>query len=589
MQGVLDDLYSRSLKGEYFRNIYELIIDDDNIRLAYRNLKSNSGSKTPGTDGKTIRDISEKKFDEYITYIKRKFENYTPKSVRRVMIPKPNGGERPLGIPCIDDRIIQQCIKQILEPIVEAKFYEQSYGFRPNRSTEHAIAKAMAYMNKYNLHYVVDIDIKGFFDNVNHGKLLKQMWNMKIVDKKVLKLISKILKSPIHGEGIPNKGTPQGGIISPLLSNVVLNELDWWIDSQWNGFETRHQYVVNKQSKGTNGSKFRALRSASKLKEMQIVRYADDFKIFCRDSKTAFKVYNAVRQWLQDRLGLEINTEKSKVTNLRKNYTEFLGFKLKLIPKGKRLVCYSRMSDGAITRVKRTLRNSIYDLQHKNNKGSVCKLNSRILGVHNYYKIATGVNKDFHKIDFIIEHLIDKRLGKHLTNKLKPDKTYETYYSEYNFKPRTIHGITIYPIKGIKTRNALHFKKGTCDYTVEGRRNIHKTIHINDLLNTIEYNRNDSTELCDNKISLMIAQNGNCAITKTQLETGNMACHHKIPKCLGGKDVYQNLIWINTKIHRLIHAKNDNVITNLLEELKLKKTEIKKVNELRKLVGNALI
>lgn len=141
MQGVLDDLYSRSLKGEYFRNIYELIIDDDNIRLAYRNLKSNSGSKTPGTDGKTIRDISEKKFDEYITYIKRKFENYTPKSVRRVMIPKPNGGERPLGIPCIDDRIIQQCIKQILEPIVEAKFYEQSYGFRPNRSTEHAIAK----------------------------------------------------------------------------------------------------------------------------------------------------------------------------------------------------------------------------------------------------------------------------------------------------------------------------------------------------------------------------------------------------------------------------------------------------------------
>ena len=107
-------------------------------------------------------------------------------------------------------------------------------------------------MNKYNLHYVVDIDIKGFFDNVNHGKLLKQLWNMKIVDKKVLKLISKILKSPIHGEGIPNKGTPQGGIISPLLSNVVLNELDWWIDSQWNGFETRHQYAVNKQSKGTN-------------------------------------------------------------------------------------------------------------------------------------------------------------------------------------------------------------------------------------------------------------------------------------------------------------------------------------------------
>ena len=589
MQDKFDELYEKSGRGYIFKDLYSKIVDEDNIKLAYRNLKTNTGSTTPGVDGKTIKDISEKKLGEYVAYILRKFKNYTPKEVRRVLIPKADGKLRPLGIPCIDDRIIQQAIKQILEPILENKFYEQSYGFRPNRSTEHAIAKAMTYMNKYKLHYVVDIDIKGFFDNVNHGKLLKQLWNLGIRDKKVISIISKILKSPIHGEGVPTKGTPQGGIISPLLSNVVLNELDWWIDSQWNGFKTRHKYAVNSVSKGENGTKFRALRSASNLKEMQIVRYADDFKIFCRDSKTAFKIYNAVVKWLRDRLGLEVSPEKSKVTNLRKNYTEFLGFKLKLIEKSKKYVCYSRMSDKSVEKVKRTLRNSVKELQRKNNKGSVCKLNSRILGIHNYYMIATGVNIDFHDIGYSIERLIDKRLGKHLSNKLKPDKTYMQYYGKYKYKPRTLHGITIYPIKGIKTRNAMQHKKKVNEYTVEGRALIHNNLCFNDLLNRVRYDRKDSTELCDNKISLLIAQNGKCGITKRELEPYDMECHHKKPRYLGGNDKYQNLIWLCKDVHTLIHSTVEGTITRLLENLRLDKVEIKKVNILRELVGNSLI
>ena len=589
MQECFDDLYEKSGRGYIFTELYDLIIQENNLRLAYRNLKTNSGSTTPGSDGMTIKNISEKKLEEYIAYIQNKFENYTPRAVRRVYIPKPNGGQRPLGIPCIDDRIIQQAIKQVIEPILEHKFYEQSYGFRPNRSTEHAIGKAMTYMNKYKLHYVVDIDIKGFFDNVNHGKLLKQLWHLGIRDKKVISIISKILKSPIIGEGIPTKGTPQGGIISPLLSNVVLNELDWWIDSQWNGFQTRHKYAVNKQHKGENSTKFRALRSSSNLKEMQIVRYADDFKIFCRDSKTAFKIYNSVVQWLNDRLGLEVSPDKSKVTNLRKNYTEFLGFKLKVIPKGDKWVCYSRMSDKAVKNVQHTLSNSVKELQRANNKGNVCKLNSRILGAHNYYMIATGVNKDFHKIGYIIEHLIDKRLKHHLSNKLKPDRTYTEYYSRYKFKARTLHGITIYPIKGIKTRNAMQFKKAINDYTPEGRALIHNDLSFNNLLNTVRYNRNDSVELCDNKISLLIAQNGKCGVTKRELEPFNMACHHKQPRSLGGNDKYQNLIWLNSDVHKLIHSTVAETIRQLLNSLGLSNSELKKVNDLRELVGNSLI
>jgi group II intron reverse transcriptase/maturase len=173
----------------------DYITDVRNILLAYRNIKNNKGSKTAGTDNKNIEHLKCLKKDEFIALIQNKFSNYTPKSVRREEIPKPDGSLRPLGIPCIDDRIIQQCIKQVLEPICEAKFHKHSYGFRPNRSTSHAIARCMFLMNITKLHYVVDIDIKGFFDNVNHSNLKKQLWEIGITDKNLLSILSKILNS----------------------------------------------------------------------------------------------------------------------------------------------------------------------------------------------------------------------------------------------------------------------------------------------------------------------------------------------------------------------------------------------------------
>ena len=291
IQDTFDSLYNQSCKNYKFTNLMQFITSKQNILLAYRNIKKNKGSTTVGTDNLDIDFFEKMEQEEYIGYIQNKLANYHPKSVRRVKIPKANGKTRPLGIPCIDDRIIQQCIKQVLEPICEAKFHKHSYGFRPNRSTEHAIARCMSLMNINKLHYVVDIDIKGFFDNVNHSKLKKQLWSLGIQDKNLISVIGKILKSEIDGEGIPVKGTPQGGIISPLLSNVVLNELDWWISSQWESFETRYKYKYS-------NDRYRRLKE-SKLKEVYLVRYADDFKIFCRDYKTAQKIYNATRLWLK--------------------------------------------------------------------------------------------------------------------------------------------------------------------------------------------------------------------------------------------------------------------------------------------------
>ena len=164
-QEIFDNLYSKAMQNHRFTNLLDIITSDGNILLAYRNIKKNKGSKTSGTNKTQITDVGEKEVDKLITYVRNRLANFKPHPVKRVEIEKEwnSGKKRPLGIPTIEDRLIQQCIKQVLEPICEAKFHKHSYGFRPNRSTHHAIARAMHLSNNSDLQYVVDIDIKGFF------------------------------------------------------------------------------------------------------------------------------------------------------------------------------------------------------------------------------------------------------------------------------------------------------------------------------------------------------------------------------------------------------------------------------------------
>ena len=169
MQLVLDELYAASVKGQRFCNLVELIKRPENIKLAYRNIRKNSGSRTAGVDNKTISDLNKWNENALVAHVQRKLDWYIPNAVRRVEIPKDNGKTRPLGIPTIMDRLIQQCILQVLEPICEAKFFKRSNGFRPNHSAENAIAQAERMIQNVGCHYVIDIDIKSFFDNVLHA------------------------------------------------------------------------------------------------------------------------------------------------------------------------------------------------------------------------------------------------------------------------------------------------------------------------------------------------------------------------------------------------------------------------------------
>ena len=325
MQSVFDELYENSLAKCEFKNLISIITAEENIRLAYRNLKKNAGSRTPGTDGKTIADLAKMSEPELIGFVQQKFNWYQPQSVRRKEIPKGNGKTRPLGIPTIMDRLIQQCVLQVMEPICEAKFCETSNGFRPNRGVENALAQAEKHMQKSNLHIVIDIDIKGFFDNVNHGKLLRQIWAMGIHDKKLLSIISAMLKAEVAGIGFPEKGTPQGGILSPLLSNIVLNELDWWITSQWVGMPTRHEYSGKIHENGTKdqSKKYRELRKTN-LKECYIVRAIPHKE---RTAKRSGKRYN---KEVKKQLTMSLISDELGQASTKKK--EFLGIMEKLIP-----------------------------------------------------------------------------------------------------------------------------------------------------------------------------------------------------------------------------------------------------------------
>ena len=303
-------------------------------------------------------------------------------------------------------------------------------------------------------------------------------------------------------------------------------------------------------------------------------------------------MYVAIKNWLKERLDLEISPEKSKITNLRKNYTDFLGFKLMVKPKKKKYICQSRMCDKAVLSTINKLKTQIKKIQKTRTVKEISRLNSMILDSHNYYNSATNVNIDFGYINFLATKSLDIRLRNSITKKPKYSETYKRLYRNYNGITRTIQGITLFPIYGCKTKPPMCFTQEICNYTKQGREMIHNNLR-NGALIIMRYlakgNEYMSAELFDNSISLIAGQQGACYITQSQLEIGNMECHHRKPKHLGGTDEYKNLVWLCYEAHKLVHATEQDIISKYLEVLKLDEKGLKRLNTLRKLVGNSVI
>lgn len=596
MQETFDELFARAGKKENFGRLMDLILSRDNILLAYRNMKGNTGSVTPGTDRLTIHDVEKFTPDGLVAKVRNIIKNYRPRTVRRKEIPKPYDPTktRPLGIPCIWDRLIQQCILQVLEPICEAKFSDNSYGFRPNRSCENAIAAAYKLMQRSHMQYAVEFDIKGFFDNVDHSKLLRQLWALGVKDRQLLYVIKRILKAPIQLEDgtvvTPTAGTPQGGIISPLLANVVLNELDWWLESQWqeNPIVYNRKAYYDTKGRRIKSHGYEAMRK-TRLKEMYMVRYADDFRIFCPSADVAYRAKIAVTQWLKERLRLDISPEKTRVVNLKTQYSEFLGIKMQLRPKKGGMVVHSRVSSKAMKRIQTVAKEkakAIVRPQHgTTDVHAVHDYNAFVMGVHNYYRMATAVSVDFSRLSYPAAKIL-YRLGKRLKKEpQQPTKGAVADRYGSSAQTRYLKNLPIAPIGYVQTKPPMFKRQAVQKYTPEGRQEIHTNLEINtSLLKAMAQQILGwrSAQYADNRLSLFCAQYGKCAVTGQPFQSlADIHCHHKLPRAKGGTDQYNNLVLVREPVHLLIHATTDETIAKHLAILNLSKRQISKLNKLR--------
>ena len=346
--------------------LLEKILDDNNLYNAYKQVYRNKG--TSGVDGVTVEELGVYmyKHKEEIKYQIRNLK-YKPSPVRRVEIPKENGKMRKLGIPTVVDRLIQQAIVQVLTPIFEPQFSETSYGFRPSRCCEQAIVKALEYFND-GYDWIVDIDLQAFFDNVNQDKLIGII-RRTIKDGRVVSLIRKYLVSGVMVNGVlqPTKvGTPQGGNLSPLLSNIMLNELDKELEK-------------------------RGLR---------FVRYADDCLIMVRSEKAANHVMESVTRYIENKLGLKVNVEKSKVA--RPNNIKYLGFGFY----NKKGTWRPKPHLKSLQKFERKLKDITSRSNAMSISNKIVKLNQVIRGWINYFRIAD------------MKTTMDK-IGEHLRHRLR--------------------------------------------------------------------------------------------------------------------------------------------------------------------------
>ncbi len=331
----------RALAGD----LIGIVCSADNIRKAYKQVKSNKGAA--GIDQVPIGGFSEWFSQEGEHLIQQLLRGeYHPSAVRTVMIPKPNGGERQLGIPTVKDRVIQQAIAQVLTPIYEQQFSEHSYGFRPRRSAIQALQKASGYVSDGQV-IVVDMDMKSFFDEVNHDRLMYKL-SQSIKDKSLLLLIRRYLQSGVMEGGLMcqrHKGTPQGSPLSPILSNIVLDELDKELESRGHSF----------------------------------VRYADDFSIFVRSQKAGERVMESISVYLTNKLKLKVNEEKSVVCKSKD--TKLLGY---TIQNSGRLI----VAKSSIKRLKKKVKATTKRNKGRSFESIISELTPILRGWLSYFKHA---------------------------------------------------------------------------------------------------------------------------------------------------------------------------------------------------------
>ena len=337
-------------RGTRFGDLFNLVCHPGYLQVAWEHVARNKGARTAGIDGLTVRQIMEAgRVEAFLAGIAAELKDgtYRPSPVRRVLIPKPGGKSRPLGIPTVADRVVQQSLRMVLEPIFEADFLPVSYGFRPRLRAHDAVAEIHFYAS-HGYRWVLDADIEGCFDNIDHRVVLDRV-RARISDKKTVALVRAFLKAGVltelGEEQHASQGTPQGGIISPLLANIALSALDEAIMAPWEPGGAQATQAA------------RAKRRYHGAGNWRIVRYADDFVIMTNGSRGDVAYLKEQAAMVLARLGLRFSESKTRITHLSEGI-DFLGFHIQWRQRrgGGKWFCMVFITDKAFTKIKQTIR-----------------------------------------------------------------------------------------------------------------------------------------------------------------------------------------------------------------------------------------
>ena len=488
---VLKALSDHSQSSDYkYERLYRYLFSEEMFAVAYQRIYAKQGNMTPGTDGKTIDEMSLERIERLIVSLKD--ESYQPHPARRVYIPKKNGKKRPLGIPSFEDKLVQEVVRLLLEAIYEGHFEGTSHGFRPHRSCHTALG--MIQKSFAGAKWFIEGDIKGFFDNIDHNVLISIL-RERISDERFLRLIRKFLNAGYVEDWKYNKtysGTPQGGIISPILANIYLDKFDKYIKEYAAKFRKGDRRSINPEYWRLNNKKNRLKQKLQKtsdeqmrksylyeiaqlskqmlstphkdamdadFRRLQYVRYADDFLISVIGSKAECETIKAdITQFMREQLKLELSDEKTLITHAQ-DKAKFLGYEIFI----RKSDAVKRNKDGVLKRdfngaVVLTLNSAVIQkklteynaLEVRNIDGKdiwwskprrymtpmkpediLAQYNAEIRGLYNYYSLAANVSKECASFAFIMKMSMFKTLGWKLNTSAR--KVRQKYQKDKDF------------------------------------------------------------------------------------------------------------------------------------------------------------
>src|SRR2546430_2175858 len=594
LQQVQDQMYQEASNGK--RNFYgllELAINPVTIITAIHRVKANKGRNTPGSDGKRVRDILKMDYNEVIQLVQQALLDYHPTPVRRVWIEKPGKKEkRPLGIASILDRLVQEIVRMVIEPILEAQFFDHSYGFRPMRDATHAIARVHHILWQAKCTYAIEGDIRAYFDHVNHNILLKKLWKMGIRDKRILMLIKKMLKAGILHEIEENPlGTPQGGIISPLLANIYLHDFDEYIAQQWEKHPRQAQYAQKTSAYAT--------MARQGYPRYYLIRYADDWVILTHNMENAHKIKELAKQFLERNGQLELSEEKTLITDVRRSYLTFLGIETRVRPsrKGKGLVTYSRPSRKATKAAIHSLKKQAQRIKHAYHRDrtiqEMLRYNSIAVGIGNYWSMTSAVcqcgstvdHKLWYKLDKIFMELTGSKLGEYHKRKIEAERTNNLPVRHAGHKTRVhylefegcVIGLTqvgfstFEPPSPKNPRETPFSREGRALWEKRAEKQLRhmRPDHITmlDDLTIRSYGSKHSSaskekrnfEYYMNRGYALNRDKCQCKVCRVTLDQGNLHTHHKNPFLpLDQINKVSNLASLCTRCHDLVHNQEPN-------------------------------